>query len=43
MEQELERPSFDWYDEHYQYKRLEGRRNACQTIEKLLTKPPRLD
>ena len=43
MEQELERPSFDWYDEHYHYKCLEGRRNACQTIEKLLTKPPRLD
>ncbi len=28
MEQELNRPSFDWYDEHYQYKRLEGRRDA---------------
>lgn len=38
MEQELERPSFDWYDERYQYKRLEGRRDAYEIAVEIIEK-----
>ncbi len=36
LEQEGERPSFDWYDEHYQYKRLLGHQSATLLLIGLL-------
>lgn len=39
MRDELDHPTFDWYDEHYHYKRLEGRRNAYKIMENLLAAP----
>lgn len=44
LEEELERefhcPTFDWYDEHYHYKRLAGERDACRKMEQLLAEEP---
>lgn len=35
-EQEFLHPSFDWYDEHYHYKVLDGRCDAYRIMIKLL-------
>ena len=37
-EQEAEYPSFDWYDDHYHYKVLDGRHKACKDMIELLEK-----
>ena len=35
-ERELESPSFDWYDDHYHYKVLDGQCDAYRIMIKLL-------
>lgn len=35
-EKEAERPSFDWYDEHYHYKLLDGQCGAYRIMMELL-------
>ena len=36
MEGELERPTFDWYDDHYHYKILDGQHSAYKIMIDLL-------
>ena len=36
LQEELDHPSFDWYDGHYQYKVLEGVQDARRSVMKLL-------
>lgn len=36
MEKEAKYPTFDWYDEHYVYKVMEGRRDAYRKVTAIL-------
>ena len=40
MHEEYEHPTFDWYNEHYHYLRLEGQRDAWLTVQTLLKPGP---
>ena len=36
MREEDEHPTFNWYNEHYHYLRLEGQRDAWRAVQRIL-------